>query len=123
MKFTYYYTKDNQQGFSRLSNWFPLWCLGHEWAICPWYDDPLLGLGFWLSFAVKILYGEEGLFFWFFAPVHVLYITKVLPIVFPLKLIYSQIAFYTEYFVLTFSIDVVSILANRFICGGTQSIV
>ena len=28
-----------------------------------------------------------------FAFIHVLYITQVLPIVFPLKLIYSQIAF------------------------------
>ena len=41
-----------------------------------------------------------------------LYIAQVLPIIFPLKLIYSQIAFYTKHFVLTFSIDVVSSLSN-----------
>ena len=43
----------------------------------------------------------------------VLYISQVLPIIFPLKLIYSQIAFYTKYFVLTFSLDVVSTLPNH----------
>ena len=40
---------------------------------------------------------------------------RFLPLIFPLKLIYSQIFFfsYTKYFVLTFSIDVVSTLSNQ----------
>ena len=42
------------------------------------------------------------------------YTLQVLPIIFPLKLFHSQIAFlYTKYFVLTFSINVVSTLSNK----------
>ena len=45
-----------------------------------------------------------------------MYIIQILPIIFPLELIYSQIVFHTKYFVLTFSIDVVSPLSNwRFV--------
>ena len=47
-----------------------------------------------------------------FAFIHVLYITQVFPIIFPPKIIYSQIAFCTKYFVLIFSTDVVSPLSN-----------
>ena len=90
MRFTYY-TKDNQQGCSRLSNRFSLWCLG------PW---------------MKIWYGADGFFYWFLVFIHVLYIIQVLPIIFPLILIYSQIAFHTKHFVLIFSIDVVTPLSN-----------
>ena len=90
MRFTYYNT-DNQQECSRLSNWFSLWCLG-TW--------------------MKVWYDEEGFVFWFFAFIHVLYIVQVFPIIFPLILMYSQIAFYTKYIVLTFSIDVVSLISN-----------
>ena len=39
--------------------------------------------------------------------------SNVLPIIFPVNSIYSQIAFYTKYFVLTFSRDVVSTLSNQ----------
>ena len=47
MRFTYY-TKDNQQGCSRLSNWFPLRCWG------PWmYHLPtVLWSTFWLRFLI-----------------------------------------------------------------------
>ena len=38
-------------------------------------------------------YYDYRIFYWFLAFFHVLYITQVLPIVFPLKLIYSEIAF------------------------------
>ena len=61
---------------------------------------------------MKVWYGGEGYFSWFLSFIDVLYITQVLPIIFPLKLIYSQIAFYTKYFLLTFSKDVVSPLSN-----------
>ena len=45
--------------------------------------------------------------------INVLYITQVLAINFPLKLIYSQIAVYTKYFVLTFSVNIVYPLSNK----------
>ena len=61
---------------------------------------------------MKVWYGGEGYFSWFLSFIHVLYIIQVLPIIFPLKLIYSQITFYTKYFLLTFSKDVVSPLSN-----------
>ena len=47
-------------------------------------------------------------FFLFLAFIHVLYNIQILPIIFLLILIYSQIDFYTKYSVLAFSIDVVS---------------
>ena len=49
--------------------------------------------------------------YWFIAFIDVLFITQILSIIFPLKLICSQIAFF-KYYVVTFSIDVVSILSN-----------
>ena len=36
------------------------------------------------------------------------YVTQVLPIIFPLKWFYSEIAYHTKYFGLFYSIDVVS---------------
>ena len=66
---------------------------------------------------ILVWYGGEGFFSWFLAFIHFLYITQVLPIIFPLKSIYSQIVlFYTKYFVLTFSIDIASPLSN---CNNT----
>ena len=56
---------------------------------------------------------ERDFSLWFLTFIHVLYITQVLHIIFPLKLIYYQIAFYTDYFVLTFSLDVVSTLSKH----------
>ena len=42
---------------------------------------------------MKVWHGGEGFFSWFRAYIHVLYITQVLPIIFPLKLIYFQMEF------------------------------
>ena len=42
---------------------------------------------------MKVCYGGKGFFSWFLAFVRRLYITQVLPIIFCLRLIYSQIAF------------------------------
>ena len=39
-----------------------------------------------------------------------LYITQVLPIIFPFKWLYSEIIFYTKPIVLSYSTDVVSFL-------------
>ena len=42
----------------------------------------------------RTLQNHMHIFFsWFLAFIHVLYITQVLPIIFPLKLIYTQIAY------------------------------
>ena len=46
---------------------------------------------------MKVWYGGEGFFSWVLAFIHVLYITQVLPTIFPLKLIYSQLNFYIKY--------------------------
>ena len=46
MKFIYY-AKHYQQGFSRLSNWFPLWCFG------PWMSH--LSLVWWSTFRFRFL--------------------------------------------------------------------
>ena len=59
----------------------------------------------------------RGIFSWFFAFVHVLCITQISPTIFPLKLIYPQIAFYTKYSVLTFSTDVVSTILMFITCS------
>ena len=85
---------------------------GHGWTIYLLYDGPLLDLGFYMAVCVKVWYGGKGFSYWFLAFIHVLYITLVLPIIFPLRLIYSQIAFYTKYIVLAFSIDIVSTLSK-----------
>ena len=41
-----------------------------------------------------------------------LYITQVLPIIFPLKWLYAEKASYTKYFVPSYSIDVIYTLSN-----------
>ena len=108
-----YYTKDNQQDCCRIRNWFRnVWGCGL--TTCLMCVGPLLGFDFELSVCMKVGYGGEGFFSWFLVVFHVLYITQVLLIIFPLILIYSQIAFFnTKYFVLTFSIDIVSPPSNN----------
>ena len=91
------YTRDNQQWFSRLSNWFSLQCLG------PWMSH--LSPVWWSTFRFRLLIINwcESLIWWidiflFISCLfHVLYITQVLPIVFPLKLIYSSKLFYNKF--------------------------
>ena len=84
-----YYTKDNQQGCSTLSNWFSLRCLGPWLTYLP-ITEPLF---VWWSVGMEAWCGGEGFFSWFLAFIYVLYITHVLPIIFPLKLIYSQFSY------------------------------
>ena len=43
-----------------------------------------------------------------------LYITQVLFVIFPLSMFYSEMTFYIKYFVLPYSMDVVSILCRRY---------
>ena len=111
MRFTYY-TKDNHQGCSRLSNWFAFLCLG------PWLNHFPHVRWSTLRFRFLIFSWYERLTWWraifslFLAFSHVLYITQVLSIIIPLALIYCQIAFCTKYFVLTCSTDVVSPLSH-----------
>ena len=50
-----YYTKDNPQGCSRVSNWFSLWRLGPRMNHLTPYDGPLLDLGLYLSVGVNFL--------------------------------------------------------------------
>ena len=88
MRFTYY-SKNNQQGVPVLATDSP--CI--VWGHCLLYHGPLLGLGFLLSVAVKNWYDWVGFCYEFLVFIHVLYITQVLPIIFPLKLIYPQNVF------------------------------
>ena len=65
IRFTYY-TKDNHQGCSRLSNWFSFWCFG------PWMNHfpPL----WWFIFKFRFLNVSwcislvwwRGIFYWYF---------------------------------------------------------
>ena len=68
LRFTY--TKHNQQGCSRLSNWFSLWCLGRWINHFPpvWWST--FRSRFELSVGVKVCYGGEGFFSWFLAFIH-----------------------------------------------------
>ena len=54
---------------------------------------------------------NENYMEWYMLSLYLIYITSVLPIILPLKWFYSQIPFYTKYFVLSYSIDVVSSLS------------
>ena len=86
MRFTYC-IKDNQQGCSRHSNWFFLGCLGPWMNHLPPVWRSTLGLDFLLSVGPKVSYGGERFFtmprlYSCFMHVH------VLPVIFPLKLIY-----------------------------------
>ena len=82
-----------RRGVPGLATGSPCGVWNHGWTTCLLCDGPLLGLGFWLSVGTKVWYGGEECFSWFLAFILVLYITQILPIIFPLKLIYSQIAY------------------------------
>ena len=77
-----YQTNDNQQGCSRLSNWFSLRCLG------PWmnYLPPVWWSTFRFSFLNKCwcvrVVQWRGILHWFAALSLFLYITKVFPSIF-----------------------------------------
>ena len=85
-RFTYY-DKDNQQGCSRRSNWFSLRCLGP----CRNHLSPVLWSTF--RFWFLIVSRSESLIWWkgIFLCIFCLY--SCFAIIFPLKLICSQIAF------------------------------
>ena len=73
---------------------------GCEWTTCLLYDGPLLSLCF-LEWHLMCYDGIVSA---------CLYITQILPIIVPFYIFYSEITFYIEYFVLPYSIDVVSTL-------------
>ena len=110
-----YYTKDKEQGFSRLSNWFCLRCLRLWITNCLPHDGPLLCLGFLIVSWCERLIWWRGIYSWFLGFIRVLYITPSVVYHFPLKLIYSEIAFFilgTVYwhFLRTFSLLILIIL-------------
>ena len=111
MRFTYY-TKDKQQGCSRLSNSFSCWCLGPWMNTCLLHDGPHLGL-FFLTVGAKVWYGEERFFSWFIAFIRVLYTSFAYYFSSQINLL-SNI-FYTKFFVLPVSIDVASTLYLKII--------
>ena len=63
---------------------------GRGWTIpSVWWS--IFRLSFLLPVGMKVWYGGEGFFSWFLAFIHILYITQVLPNIFPPKLIPFQI--------------------------------
>ena len=62
---------------------------------------------------MKVWNGGDGFIYWLLAFIRVLYVAQVLSIIFPLKLIYSQIDFLYYVLLLTFSIDEVSTLSKH----------
>ena len=110
MGFAYYF-KDNQQEFCRLNKLFYLWSLG-PWMNYVWW--------FTFRFGIFIVSWCESLIWWrvIFLLIPCLYSCFIhnpsfASQIFPLKLIYPQIAFYTRYFGLTFFVDVVSTLCKE----------
>ena len=118
-----YFCKKNRilvVGFQRKAAWFTslrvlqtihkmVWCYG--WTTCILYDGPL-----WVCFFKWQLVCNLGRLFIFlyqFLVLVCLYITQVLPVIFPLYVFYSEIPFYIKYFLLPYSIDVVSILSYQ----------
>ena len=79
-----YYTKDNQQGSSRLSNWFSLRCLG------PWMNH--LPPVWWSTFRCQLVWMFDIWWEWIFILISCLLcmfkkITQILLIFYPLKLV------------------------------------
>ena len=110
MGFAYYF-KDNQQEFCRLNKLFYLWSLG-PWMNYVWW--------FTFRFGIFIVSWCESFIWWrvIFLLIPCLYSCFIhnpsfASQIFPLKLIYPQIAFYTRYFGLTFFVDVVSTLCKE----------
>ena len=87
-----YYTKETQQGCSSLSNWSSLRRLWPWINLLPPVWLSTFSLRLYLKWYTDIVESERD-FSCFFAFIHVLYITQLLPIIFHLNLIYSQIAF------------------------------
>ena len=69
-----YYTKDSQQGCSRLSIWFSLWGLGPWMNHLPpvWWS--IFRCSFFMSIGVQFWYGGEGFFFMNFLSLSMFYI-------------------------------------------------
>ena len=61
---------------------------------------------------MKVWYGGEGFFSWFLAFINDLYITQIFAYYFSSQINLLSNSFFTKYFVLRFSIDVVSLLCN-----------
>ena len=90
---------------------------GRGWTTCHLYDGPLSGLWF-----PKIL---VGMYFWysgedFIYDIFYLFLVFILPkfclLFFPSLYFYSEVTFYIKYFVLPYSIDVISTLPYRNEC-------
>ena len=76
--------KDNQQGWSRLSNWFSLGVWGRGWTTCLLYER----LIWWRYFSgFPCLYSC-------YRYLYICIYVHVLLMIFPLKLIYGQITFF-----------------------------
>ena len=79
--------------YMRLSKWFPWGVWGRGWTTFLLYDGPPLGLGFLIVSWCQSFIWRRDIFLLISCFIHVLFITRGLPIIFPLKLIYSEIAF------------------------------
>ena len=73
---------------------FPCGVWGHGWTTR--LHGPFLDLGCLIVTWCESLIWRRGIFYWFFAFIRVLYITPILLIIAPLKLIYSQRTSYTK---------------------------
>ena len=92
--FTYLAEDNQQECFRHSCNWFPLWCLG------PWMNH--LPPMWWSNFRFMFLNHSWcvnfiwwiGIYNWYFVLSFSLYITQVLPIIFPLIWFYSEITLF-----------------------------
>ena len=81
IRFTYY-IKIIIRNVSGLATNSPCGAWGRRWTTWILYDGPPFGFGFYVNWCVSLV---ERFLYWCLAFIHVLYITKVLPITFRLK--------------------------------------